>query len=64
VLPSAPKRGEILHRNGLVLATNLQTTSLYANPKQIRDPAVTAGKLASVLPQVNGESAEKTPQRF
>lgn len=55
----APKRGEILDRNGLVLATNLQTTSLYANPKQIRDPAVTAGKLASVLPQVNGEALKK-----
>jgi cell division protein FtsI (penicillin-binding protein 3) len=53
------KRGDIVDRNGLVLATNLQTTSLYANPKQIRDPAVTASKLASVLPQVNGDALKK-----
>ncbi|MBM3602705.1 MAG: penicillin-binding protein 2, partial [Alphaproteobacteria bacterium] len=56
---ATPKRGDILDRNGLVLATNLQTTSLYANPKQIRYPAATAIKLASVLPQVNGEALKK-----
>lgn len=50
VLPgTGASRGDIVDRNGMLLATSLQTASLYANPKEIRQPAETAKKLASVL---------------
>ena len=39
-------RADILDRNGVVLATTLPTASLYANPRQVRDPAATAEALA------------------
>ncbi|MEE8189239.1 MAG: penicillin-binding protein 2 [Kiloniellales bacterium] len=52
--PSAPQletgRADILDRNGVVLATSLATASLYANPRQLRDPADAAARLAAVLP--------------
>ena len=46
-------RADILDRNGVVLATTLPTASLYANPRQVRDPAATAGALARILPNTN-----------
>ncbi|MCH8348277.1 MAG: aldo/keto reductase, partial [Proteobacteria bacterium] len=32
------KRVDILDRNGVVLATNLETSSLYADPKKVQNP--------------------------
>jgi cell division protein FtsI (penicillin-binding protein 3) len=46
-------RADIVDRNGVVLATSLTTASLYANPKQIRDPDNTAELLNMVLPDLN-----------
>ena len=46
-------RADILDRNGVVLATTLPTASLYANPRQVRDPAATAAALARILPGAN-----------
>ena len=43
-------RADIVDRNGVLLATSLVTQSLYANPKLIGDPDMTARRLASVLP--------------
>jgi len=48
-------RADVVDRNGVLLATTLETPSLYANPKLIRDPEGVAQKLASLLPDV-GES--------
>jgi cell division protein FtsI (penicillin-binding protein 3) len=48
-----PERGEILDRNGVVLATNLVTASLYANPQQVIDVDEAAGKISQVLPDVD-----------
>jgi cell division protein FtsI (penicillin-binding protein 3) len=46
-------RADIIDRNGVVLATSLTTASLYANPRQIRDPDNTAELLNMVLPDLN-----------
>ncbi|MEX0696629.1 MAG: penicillin-binding protein 2 [Dongiaceae bacterium] len=45
------ERADILDRNGVVLATALATASLYANPRQVPDPAEAAARLATVLPE-------------
>lgn len=42
-------RADIVDRNGIVLATSLQTYSIYADPKVAIEPRRTAEKLASVL---------------
>jgi cell division protein FtsI (penicillin-binding protein 3) len=47
-------RADIRDRNGLLLATNLTTASLYANPRVIINPDDAAAKLARVLPDVSG----------
>jgi stage V sporulation protein D (sporulation-specific penicillin-binding protein) len=48
-IPFEPKRGEIVDRNGVPLATNISAPTVYVVPRQIKDPATTAEKLASVL---------------
>ena len=60
-------RADIVDRNGVLLATSLVTQSLYANPKLIGDPDMTARRLASVLPgleekAVRDRLASETPQ--
>lgn len=49
------RRGEILDRNGQLLAGNLDFHSLFADPRQVWDPVDTARQLASVLPEVDEE---------
>ncbi|MFT8323580.1 MAG: stage V sporulation protein D [Bacillus sp. (in: firmicutes)] len=44
-----PARGEIVDRNDVALATNISAPTVYIVPRQIKDPAGTAGKLAAVL---------------
>ncbi len=44
------ERADILDRNGAILASNLTTASLYANPKQIIDREEVVKKLSAVLP--------------
>ena len=46
-------RATFVDRNGEVLATTIATSSLYANPKKILNPAEAADKLATVFPAVN-----------
>ena len=43
-------RANIVDRNGVLLATNLKTASLYADARLIADPATTASRLMAVLP--------------
>ncbi|MBI1954114.1 MAG: penicillin-binding protein 2 [Proteobacteria bacterium] len=42
-------RADILDRNGEILATNLVTASIYANPKMVLNAEETASKLSSLL---------------
>jgi cell division protein FtsI (penicillin-binding protein 3) len=42
-------RGAIFDRTGVQLAIGRQSTTIYANPRQIRDPKTTAALLAHVL---------------
>lgn len=55
----SPGRGDIIDRNGVLLATTLPTVSLYANPRKILDVEQATEKLASVLPEISAESLRK-----
>lgn len=48
-LPISADRGEIVDRNGEVLATNITTTSLVVIPGQIKDKERTAKELSEIL---------------
>jgi stage V sporulation protein D (sporulation-specific penicillin-binding protein) len=48
-IPFEPNRGEIIDRNGVALATNISAPTVFVVPRQIKDPAEAAEKLASVL---------------
>ncbi|MEM7654224.1 MAG: penicillin-binding protein 2, partial [Pseudomonadota bacterium] len=50
---AAPFRADIVDRAGTLLATSLDSASIYANPKRIIDPEDASRKLASVLPGLN-----------
>ncbi len=43
-------RADIVDRNGRLLATNLATASLYANPRMIPDAGSAAARLSALLP--------------
>ncbi len=45
----SPRRGTIYDRNGKVLASDVQATTIYCNPKEVTDVQGTAKALASVL---------------
>src|SRR5690348_9311951 len=47
-IPFEPERGEIVDRNGVPLATNVSAPTVWVVPRQIKNPAETAEKLASV----------------
>ena len=48
-----PARADIVDLNGLLLATSLTARSLYANPRDVRDSANAAARLAAVLPELD-----------
>ena len=50
-----PQRGPITDRNGEILAVSLPVTALYANQREIQDPAGAARRLARILPQLDEE---------
>ena len=53
-------RGDIVDRNGVVLASSLAVASLYAEPRRIADPAQAANALLAVLPTLDfGDVYEK-----
>lgn len=47
------QRAMITDRNGEILAVSLPTVSVFADPRQIIDPAAVARKLKSVLPRLD-----------
>ena len=57
--PLEYSRADIIDRNGNLLATTLRTQSLFADAKQITDPAGTAASLAKILPDT-GEAELET----
>ncbi|WP_246045337.1 peptidoglycan D,D-transpeptidase FtsI family protein [Rubellimicrobium roseum] len=54
--PILSTRADIVDREGRILATNLATHALYAQPRQMVDPARAARELAAIFPDL--EEAE------
>ncbi|MGA8759466.1 MAG: penicillin-binding protein 2 [Stellaceae bacterium] len=54
--PPPLERADIIDSNGKLLAATLDTPSLYANPRQILDPADTAQKLVATLPGLDHDA--------
>jgi cell division protein FtsI (penicillin-binding protein 3) len=53
-LPPAPViRGDIVDRNGVLMASSLPTASLFADPQEIIDPKTAAAALAGVFPDLD-----------
>ena len=48
-LPISADRGNIIDRNGKILATNITTTSLVVIPSQIKNPEQVAKDLANIF---------------
>lgn len=48
-------RADIVDRNGVLLATQLRTASMYADPHSIQDPEDVADKLLTVMPNLDRE---------
>ena len=60
-------RADIIDRNNRVLATNIETHSLYVHPQQIVDPVTTARQLAKIFPDIDSVKIEarlKGGQKF
>ncbi|WP_284162752.1 penicillin-binding protein 2 [Frigidibacter sp. SD6-1] len=53
------QRADITDREGRILATNLVTHALYAQPKLMVDPAGAAEKLALIFPDLDAEKLRK-----
>ncbi len=52
----APRRADIVDRNGDLLATSVTVFSVFADPRAIGDPDLIANELATVLPDLNVET--------
>ncbi len=52
-------RADIVDRQGRILATNMETFSLYAHPHQMVDPIRTAAELAKIFPELDEERLRK-----
>ncbi|WP_174733835.1 stage V sporulation protein D [Mesobacillus harenae] len=48
-IPFEPKRGEIVDKNGVPLATNISAPTVYVVPRQVEDPEKTAEALSASL---------------
>ncbi len=53
--PIIGQRSDIVDRNGRILATNLETHSLYAQPPQMVDPRAAADGLAEIFPELDAD---------
>ncbi len=51
--PIHTQRADIVDRNGRLLATNIVTASLYAQPQDLIDPAAAAAALAKIFPDLD-----------
>ena len=52
------ERGDIVDRNGIVLATSVPVMSAFANPRLVLDPKEAARKIAAVLPDLKYEDVK------
>lgn len=52
-------RADILDRNGELLATTLETYSLYADPRKVWDPVASTEAITSVLPDLDAAIVEE-----
>jgi cell division protein FtsI (penicillin-binding protein 3) len=55
----APMRSDIYDRNGVLLATSLNTSSLFVDPARVVDPVVSAKALVEILPSLTYEDVLK-----
>ena len=46
-------RADIVDRQGRIMATNMDTFSVYAHPQQMIDPVRTAGELVKIFPELD-----------
>ncbi len=53
------QRADITDRNGRILATNMLTHALYAQPKVMVDPKRVARELAAIFPDLDGPALER-----
>jgi cell division protein FtsI (penicillin-binding protein 3) len=54
--PITGRRAEIVDRNGAVLATNIVTSSLYAQPAEMVDPDAAAAGLSRIFPDMDADA--------
>jgi cell division protein FtsI (penicillin-binding protein 3) len=55
VVKLATDRADITDRNGVLLATTVASSALFANPKEISNPQQTAADLARILPDTSAD---------
>ena len=58
IAPPVPVRADILDRNGSLLATTLDSPSLYADPRQILDADEATRALVGALPQLSAAEVQ------
>lgn len=59
IAPVQLARADIVDRNGEVLATNLETDSLYADARGVKNPDVVAAALVAILPELSQADVEQ-----
>lgn len=57
--PIINQRANIIDRNGRILATNMDTHALYAQPQMMVDPAEASVKLAAIFPELDADKLLK-----
>ena len=53
------RRGNIIDRNGIIIATDIDVKVLYANSDLIRDPLFVAQKISQAFPELNRQKLVK-----
>lgn len=55
------RRGTVYDRNGEVIASNVDATTIYVNPQEVTNPDRLATVLAEVLGQDSGKDQGRLP---
>jgi len=64
IFPETSFRADIVDRNGVILATSLETASLYADPARVLAPVETAEQLSALFPDlVYGDVLQKLQKK-